>query len=555
MLAHSFTGVAATASGFVATGEPHEAKVGKGPTVVWTSADGRRWERAPAAQGLPVDGGESLLAHGDQVLLSGDQAGGTTQVTARSSDGGRTWQPATPPSATGKARFTTDGSAFYAAVNADYTTVVTRSADGVAWEPAGSYKGSYLEAGELAVAADGMYLLERFGSEDAKLVHSKDGATWTPVGTSKELSGYGTLLFQATGAGVVASADSGVVFDGEPGHLDLRIFTAAPGRAPELADLSGVKGLYYPVTRANVVRSTGALTVAAGQSLGMASAWWSADGGATWQRSTLETPGDLTALAGNAKGWVAAGTAGVFTSRDGKTWQPAPAEVVKADEAAATPETFLLTGYQDAKSAAWLSSDLTSWQQVPLPDDYVEGAAGGGFGFTVTSSCPDKELDADCLWHSPDGRAWKSVAAPPGRAGHRTSISETAVGERSVLVNGARTPKDIYPPGAANKITFYTARSDGPAWTWKVWEGGTSDGVFALGPLRDGWAGWRMLGQELVVTRTTDGTSWNDVTRAPFVQGTSIDSATMAGDTWIGVGHLRTGEEDHPIIWRVPLKN
>lgn len=89
--------VAAGPAGFVAVGG--QTKNGTPQPALWTSPDGKRWALSPTPPALPQGATEGSLtkvvAHGNVLVATG--GAGRYAFAAASSDGGRTWRPASLP--------------------------------------------------------------------------------------------------------------------------------------------------------------------------------------------------------------------------------------------------------------------------------------------------------------------------------------------------------------------------------------------------------------------------------------------------------------------------
>ncbi|WP_442939057.1 hypothetical protein, partial [Nonomuraea sp. K271] len=554
MIGYNLSGLAATDSGFVIKGAQDASVQKESPTVVWTSADGRRWQRVTTTTALPA-GRTSLVAHGDNVLIDGGTADQTSgRLTVRSADGGRTWQTTTLDTGPGTPVLATDGKSFYAAFSKEFTsTTIVGSTDGASWKEVGSSEG-YSPNG-FAVGATGFYLLmdavplgKPGHGEEAKLLHSEDGSDWDSLGTSRELKSYQPVL-TTTRTGALLSGDtSGVFSTDRPERLDLRMFSASPDSDVAPIDFGGVAGLRYPVTRVNDLRHAGDVTVAVGHSQGMASAWWSTDSGATWQRSDLETPGEFTAVVHGPIGWLAVGP-GVYTSRDGRTWQRSGHDFGTIKEAAAAKDSYLVTSTKAAKTTFWRSTDLVSWQQVASPFEFPSGLAGGEYGYVVPGMCPDAGTTANCLMYSADGRSWRPMPAIDLPDGQGAWTTTAVVGRDTVIVSGlAHQGKTS--AGSITK-TFLVRLSPSGRWEEpQVAELG-GQGLSQLGRHGDAWIGLRAKKGEVVLVRSQDGRAWEPRTRVTWPESMQSQAIGATPDAIVLVGHVRTATEDYPLLGRL----
>ncbi|MEV0613613.1 hypothetical protein AB0I81_09835 [Nonomuraea sp. NPDC050404] len=560
------TGLVATRDGFVAVGMLDD------PTaVVWTSADGRRWERAATGVDLPHGISNTLVAHGDQVIVAGSPPNttdrsddGPMQVLARSSDGGRTWQRATPPTdgltwrqaepfAKHNVWYATNGKTFYAAYNEGDRTRVVRSQDGAAWQPVGTYEGGTQKAAGLAVGPTGFYLLSRGqGGSKGTIVHSRNGSAWTPLGSSAELDGSDLLpLLLPTATGLLVRRDGGnggigiggVTLDSAPGGQRLRLLAATPGKGLVPFDFPDVKELTYPMTRVEALGHRDGHTVAVGQSLGMASAWWSTDDGVTWTRSSLEVPGDLTGLVSGPEGWLAVGNAGAYASRDGRTWQRTAAEAGGLLYVAAAKDSYLLMGVKEGKPVLWRSTDLSTWQKVEVSADIPRALAGGELGYVFTTYfCPGSA--ASCMWFSADGLSWKRLEGPAVARDETVTVDKVAVGSDALVITGSIRPRTLNAEAEP-----FAARSSGASGTWEKTT--SQESLLTISAAGEGYTGLRSSGKEIEVVRSGDGLTWKAAASTTAGGGTLSAGVEISG-AFLATGHVRTMTEDYPIVWRVP---
>ncbi|MEO3802184.1 hypothetical protein [Nonomuraea sp. B1E8] len=550
MAGYNLSGLVATNSGFVIKGARDASARKASPTAVWTSADGRQWQRTTTTTALP-SGRTSMVAHGDNVLIDGDSADGTSgRLTARSADGGRTWQTATLDTGTSTPVLATDGKSFYAAFSKEFkTTTIAGSADGASWKELGSSEGSSPKG--FAAGATGFYLLmdavpigEPGYGEEARLLHSEDGSGWDSLGTSRELNAYQPVM-ATTRTGALLSGDTlGVFSTNRPERLDLRLFSAGPDSDVAPIDFSGVAGLRYPVTRVNDLRHAGDVTVAVGQSQGMASAWWSTDSGATWQRAGLETPGAFTAVVHGPSGWLAIGP-GVYTSRDGRTWQRSGHDFGTVRDAAAARDSYLVTSSKDAKQTSWRSTDLVTWQQVPSPFEFPSDLAGGEYGYVAPGTCPGGSTTANCLTYSADGLSWQPMPAIGLPDGQGAWVTEAVVGRDTVIVTG------LARQGGSLTKTFSALLSSSGQWEKPLVAELGRPALSQLG--RDGnvWIGLRVQAGEMMLVRSQDGRTWEPRTRVTWPKGMQSQAIAAAPGRTLVVGFVRTETEDYPVLGRL----
>ena len=191
--------------------------------------------------------------------------------------------------------------------------------------------------------------------------------------------------------------------------------------------------------------STGALLVAVGMAgttleTGDTAGVWTSPDGRTWEPAKVAQPaGTIAAVAGEpgrlvAVGTVFEGTSGpaAWTSVDGGTWQALPASAFAGssgyepgalEDIAAGPGGFVAVGSEHgaggSRAAAWYSPDGLTW--TPTQSDLGGDSAGAvvqfGSGYVAAGWAPGADGDDRALfWTSPDGRTW--AAAPDAKDLH-----------------------------------------------------------------------------------------------------------------------------------------
>ena len=406
-----------TASGFVAAGaaSPAGAPAAGGRAVVWTSADGRGWQRADrldlpeiAAIGGLAASGDTVVAHGTfsrtttRTVKRKGKKKGTRQVTEtvrgegmwRSADGGRTWTAVTIPQgqgAYGPVTALTAAPNGFALVREGRSEtgpkkkrrtgrhgVVFGSADGAAWAPAARLTvPGYRNVERLSGTRSGLAALVRGQNNTGTVLRSSDGRTWRPAG------GIGAPGPGSAISGL-AAADGGAVLTGHRGEDGFLALATAPGPVTTL-DLAGVPGVVRPerTLAACAVDRSGRLVVV-GSTGGDAAVWTSADG-AAWTRGRgvaagagrVGGPGQprhrLTDVAGGPQGWVAVGQADaprggsapvVAVSQDGLTWRRAGLPGGRTASGVVSGRGgYVVVGMAGGSAAAWRSTDLRSWKR------------------------------------------------------------------------------------------------------------------------------------------------------------------------------------------------
>ena len=214
------------------------------------------------------------------------------------------------------------------------------------------------------------------------------------------------------------------------------------------------------------VASTGALLVAVGLAgsnveTGDAAGVWTSPDGRTWEPAKVAQPaGTMVAVAAGpgrlvAVGTVEDGTSGpaAWTSVDGRTWQALPASAFAAAsghesgpllDVVAGPGGFVAVGFEVGaggfRPAAWSSTDGLTWTHTPstLVGDSAGAVVQFGSGYVAAGWAPGEDGDRRVLfWTSPDGRTW--AAAPDAKDLHNAgSTPLLAAGSQHLVAFGSR---------------------------------------------------------------------------------------------------------------------
>jgi hypothetical protein len=217
--------------------------------------------------------------------------------------------------------------------------------------------------------------------------------------------------------------------------------------------------------RVSDVVSTGALLVAVGtagssaESGDVAGVWTSADG-RTWEPAKVAQPaGTMAAVAAGpgrlvAVGTVEDGTSGpaAWTSVDGRTWEALPAstfagsaghEAGPLGDIATGPGGFVVVGSEvgagGSRAAAWHSPDGLNWTRTrsDLGGDSAGAVVSHGSGYVAAGWSPGENGDDRALfWTSPDGLTW--AAAPDAKDLHDVGSTPVlaAAGQHLVAFGG-----------------------------------------------------------------------------------------------------------------------
>ena len=214
--------------------------------------------------------------------------------------------------------------------------------------------------------------------------------------------------------------------------------------------------------------STGALLVAVGMAgttleTGDTAGVWTSPDGRTWEPAKVAQPaGTMAAVASGPGRLVAVGNrfenwnrAAAWTSVDGRTWQTLPASAFAAtggyepgalEDIAAGPGGFVAVGSEqgagDSRAAAWYSADGLTWTRAEsnLGGDSARAVVRGGPGYVAAGWAPGVDGDDRAVfWSSPDGRTW--TATPDSKDLHGiTPRALAGAPQRLVAVGAGITP-------------------------------------------------------------------------------------------------------------------
>ncbi|GAA2419148.1 hypothetical protein GCM10010191_32660 [Actinomadura vinacea] len=488
-----------TSSGFVAAGVASSA--GADPrAVVWTSADGRAWQRADRLNLPDMAGIGGLAASGDTVVAHGSfsrkvtktvkrkgKKKGTQQVAQtvrgeamwRSADGGRTWAAVNVPQgqgAYGPAKGLTAGpGGFYLAREGQRTTgpkkkrktsrygVVFASRDGAAWAPTAQLSvPEYTVLERLTGTGAGLAALVRGKGNVGTVLRGGGGSTWRATG-EVGAPGPGSAI-----SGMAVADGGGAVVTGRRGEDGFMALAGAPGPVAPV-DLTKVPGAVRAERTLAACASdpSGRLVVVG--STGGDAATWTAAGQAGWTRGRAPDfgagraggPGQgrqrLTDVAHGPRGWLAVGrtdapsggasTPLVLASQDGTTWRRAGFPGGKTTSGvAAGPDGYVVVGMVGGSAAAWRSTDLKAWTRG--------GNAGKG---DLDGPTWMRDVAATAKGYAAVGG--RRGAAKPGQNGAKPvppgdlpAIWTSADGRKWTAV-----PSPALPPGIASGAFFQVA--------------------------------------------------------------------------------------------------
>ncbi|GAA2615810.1 hypothetical protein SMC26_09790 [Actinomadura fulvescens] len=318
------------------------------------------------------------------------------------------------------------------------------------------------------------------------------------------------------------------------------------------------------------VSSQGATTVAVGGETDAQSSrvlfLVSGDGGRTFKPAEVNQ-GDggavPVAVTGSSHGWVAIGTrpggGAVWTSGDGQSWQRLPDQAAgafgsntKVSRVVGTNGGFLAIGTSDAEPAVWLSKDGRSWETRVGDKIGLDVKKGKLTLLTVAASGDSILLEGV---HTPDPKkpAARRVAWTSGDGGRAWSPSKIPVpkNNRGLMIGGGPAGfvavREIADGGKLSG-QVYTSK-DGKSWT-QAGKLEASDYRRTSRLLADdkGYAAIIARGQDLLISRSADGQSWQDAGSLPFQAGRALNDAALAGDLTVLVGQEPGGGDVDPLL-------
>jgi hypothetical protein len=520
-------GLARTEFGFIAVGESVPAPPGSGMTgaVLWTSADGRTWQRKHAttlqfdagggsvaslrwaayAKGVIVAGGEisrPVVEHRGKrrIIINAESPG-----LWRSRDGGATWQPVKVPvshgAAAGLAGLAASGPVFVA-IRPGRTLVGHRDAvaytstNGAGWRYAGKLaagRRAPLHVITVAATDQGFVVSGTTGASRVAFVSAQGRGWHKTADQGRSASTIVTSVTVAPGPVVVAAG-----FRHRPGSR-----AASPSPYLLLTGI-GAKGQRTLVGQAplaaagdvadvavNSLAAAGAAQVAAGSADG-APALWSASASGSWKPVAISLPsasgsGSLTGVVHGGGGWLAVGTAGpaaqpgspatgvVMTSADGSAWHVAPGTAALSApgtalaQAAAGPTGYVAVGSQAGPggtpaAAAWYSTGLSTWSRATVTGASQPGTAAQMLAVTADRSgfiAAGSVGSEPVVWTSRAGSAWQPAALPLPRGAASAVLTQVAAVGTQVVAAGDYSPAADASRPGAGPAPFAAVSSDG----------------------------------------------------------------------------------------------
>lgn len=467
---------------------------------VWTSGDGRSWQRVPLPRTVAWST-ELEILDGSIVALADDGRGEDTRyVSVVVSTDGRNWRSdAVPDELTGSL-----AKDWWTLRVGDVLLVIAR-------DMSRAIVGRPVAASDSGPAP----------APSATPVPVPSGAappTVTWVTAEAGLDGTPTDLV-AWGDGFLAVG----YITGPDGHWAAATWTSVDG----LAWTRTLEPADFPHTRMNGVTTDGSVLVAAGYEylplaapdVSPVAAFWRSKDGVAWERADTRRDfviglekddegwrtglGDVTA---GGPGFVAVGAtrddgATVWTSTDGLDWRRSAAlgDAAIGGVTAGGPGLVAVgsTGGPQSDGRIWTSADGLAWAGVDtLPEGEVGGVTSArdvlfGFGWGPT------------LWRSTDGLAWESV---PDQPSLRRTLNDEGIGAVVGMPWGFVAVGSMTCPASTRQCPAAWTSADGLRWERTLMPEAASpapiavavsgDRILAIAPTGDGseaqssWSSW-----------------------------------------------------------------
>jgi hypothetical protein len=596
-----------TSTGFLAAGDG-----AGGQAVIWTTTNGRTWQRfTPAQLGL-AGAGERVLnisyaaSHGNDTVISGAVQKTSTVTTGgarhtvttdfsgvwRSANGGKTWTAVTVPvshGATTAVGGVGGGSTGFVIVRpgntaAGGTDAVTYvSADGSAWQYAATLGAvGALQPGVVKGSLGGFVIEGETAAGKLVAFVSTDGRTWQSAGT---LASAATSAI--TGATVtprhmvmVAGSSIGTAVSKQA----ILALEQAPGNVKPV-NLAGIQGATVPQVAVSAI-STAANgeQVAVGSANGFPGAWRKPAGGA-WTMSrgagfpVFGRPGlqTLNSVTSGKAGWLAVGGPAsgaaqaqhpiVVTSTDGAVWQAVDGENtfagagVYAAATAADQAGYVIVGKEvtggGTFAAAWWSAGVTGWTKAvglsTTGSSQMLAVTAGRAGFVAVGS----RGTSPAAWTSANGRTWRQLVLPMPPTSSSAVLQQVAEDGSKIVATGQETT-------SAGTVPFAALSTNGGT-TWVLTVLKTPNGTATVTALATTGKGFTAVGQfgtpgseHVIIWSSADGATWKAA--APSGTGLNgpgtqeITGLTATGNTLTGVGFTATQFTEQPTLWTTPAK-
>ena len=570
--------------------------------VVWTSRDGARWARTPlgALEG-PGDQDLRAVAAGPLgfVATGRDRGPETSMATAFFSPDGSTWRRVgqsvlgegvgVNAVAIGQSGAVAVG---WSQVGEEVHGAVWSSSDGVTWvRGALGQGGSTSPVSAVASIVGGFVATSQEGEGAGRrpvVWRSADGVQWSRALTPA----LAELPNQRTTGGVAVAdlAGGGPVFAVGGGRSE-QLWRSADGSEWSRDVLPSP--LEFGAGRLSVVAAQRETVVVVASSPGRAELW-RREAGKDWAKvsdpsafpvsappatfATLaRTPHGLSLFAAGPDDAQPArfGGTSVWTSPDGRTWQPAPdpsGQLRHASLGPVTPWSGGLAmggdlederGDRFVRAMVWTSSDGATWQRVPgdQPGWNVVGETriitsvaplGAGLVAVGVSYSVAGDLDSH-VWTSTDARTWTQVPDQPAwRGGGDQVLSGVCP-----LPGGGLVAVGYTLSGPSQRAWAWTS-ADGQAWSLAMGEGAaalegagsavaracvsTSSGVLAA------HSAAAPAGRDAAIWSTPDGQSWSRRGDATLFGGQGDQAVTALaadGSRVVAVGR----DDDRAAVW------
>jgi protein kinase-like protein len=325
--------VSGTPGGFLAAGYG-ETSAGR-QAVIWTSRDGKSWQRLTAARlGLreagQIPGNIDFAASQGTATVIADRSGGVWLST----DDGARWTPVTVPADHG-ATNSVSGVSFDKAglilvrpgtgASGAGDGVAYFSADGRTWRYAGTIDPAGGWSPDVVKGSDyGFVVAGHTKSQYVAYTSTGAGTRWLPTAPLGDTSN-GPDFNPALGSdgNVIAAGHTNSTRTGQEGLL-IKADTA--GNIARVS-LSAIPGGLIPEEKVRGTATAGSVQIAVGSANGYPAVWRRVSGGPWSLVSSLAQVSADTDLSGLSKvthgphGWVATGPGGfTLTSADGKNW-------------------------------------------------------------------------------------------------------------------------------------------------------------------------------------------------------------------------------------------
>jgi hypothetical protein len=585
--------LARTRAGFIAVGEnvPGPAGTGVPSPVLWTSADGRTWQRKSGAALTLGDSGKIDAGGGSMVSLrwAAYRAGtvivggeisqpvvkhrGKRKIIAnvdspglwRSRNDGVTWQPVKLPAShgatTGLAGLAATGSSFVAirpgrTRAGRWDAVAYVSGTGATWRYAGSLTGgrhaplfvTLVSAGQPGVVVSGSTGTSRVAFVSAR------GRGWhktADLGAAASTTVTGVTV--APGSVVVTAASRHRLGSQAAGTSPYLLLTGTGARAHRTVVGKAVLAAAGTAdVTVNSLAAAGREQVAAGSADG-APALWSATAAGQWVPSTVSmpaswSPGSLTSVVHGSAGWLAVGNAGPSVPPVPLA-QPAPS--APAGPVAGSAGVIMTS----ADGSTWQPG--TTAQPLTAPGATLAQAAAGRSGYVVVGSAATPGGGpGPAAWYSAGLSTWTratiSQAGPAGTGGPMLAVAAAQPGFVAVGSAGSAPAVWTSQSGSAWQFTRLPlpAGTVSAVLTQVAAVGGR---VVAAGDASRAAVPGHMAGPvPFAAVSGDDGRTWREVIlRAPAGPAT-ITALTAAGHGFAAVGLSGVPGDQVMLTWWSP---